>query len=76
VLQSRDGRKGEKPNRAPRVPAEWTTEMLSALRDPPCHVINVSAPSPGLFLYDQEPKPWARLWALSVLRGSGFQDVK
>ena len=50
--------------------------MLLALRDLPFHAINVSAPSPGLFLYDQEPKPWARLWALSTLRGSGFRDVE
>jgi hypothetical protein len=26
VLQSRDGRKGEEPNRAPRVPFGWTAE--------------------------------------------------
>jgi hypothetical protein len=27
TLQSRDARRGEEPNRAPRVPAGWTTEI-------------------------------------------------
>ena len=72
VFQSRNGRKGKEPNRAPHAPAEWMAKMLLVLRDPPCHAINVSAPSPGLFLCDQALKPWARLWVLSTLRGSGF----
>jgi hypothetical protein len=76
VFQSRDGRKGKEPNRAPRAHVEWMDEMLSLLRDSPCHAINVSAPSPGLFLCEKVPKPWDRLWALSTLRGSGFRDVK
>jgi hypothetical protein len=60
VLQSSDGRKGEEPNRAPHVPMEWMDEILSMLWDPPCHAINVSAPSLGLLLCDQAPKPWAQ----------------
>jgi hypothetical protein len=76
VFQSRDGRKGKEPNRAPHAPAEWMAKMLLVLRDPPCHAINFSTPSLGLFLCEQVPKPWARLWALSMLQDLGFQDVK
>jgi hypothetical protein len=37
---------------------------------------NINTPSPGLLLDDQAPKPWARFWAPSKIRGSGFQNAR